>query len=232
MDFEARLEQFYSTIVRPGSTCVDVGAHEGRHAIPLARLVGTAGKILAFEPLPKQNKTLHGLVEREGLAGTVSIFPYALSTTEGQTTFVVAEDAPAYSGLLERVYDSPTRLSRIDVQVRRLDSVLQGTITALNYMKIDTEGAEWLVIQGASELIAAFRPTITFEFGLSSYKNYEVDPLVVHAYFLSQNYVVFDILGRELDAESFASSSVRQEVWDYVAIPSERKGEADALRTA
>ncbi|WP_250624172.1 FkbM family methyltransferase [Pinirhizobacter soli] len=232
MDFEARLEHFYSAVVRPGSICVDVGAHEGRHAIPLARLVGPTGKIFAFEPLPRQNKTLHGLVEKEGLAGTVSIYPYALSTTEGETTFVVAEDAPAYSGLLERVYDSPTRLSRIDVQVRRLDSVLRDTITALDYIKIDTEGAEWLVIQGASGLITAFRPTITFEFGLSSYKNYEVDPLAVHDYFLGQNYIVFDILGKELDAESFASSSIRQEVWDYVAIPAERRDMAEALRIA
>lgn len=53
MDYEGLLEAFYSRLPLNGSTVIDVGAHTGRHAIPLATLVGASGIVHAFEPIPE-----------------------------------------------------------------------------------------------------------------------------------------------------------------------------------
>ena len=52
MDFEAKLEAFYNQLDLDGTTIIDIGAHIGRHAIPLAKKIGPAGLLYAFEPIP------------------------------------------------------------------------------------------------------------------------------------------------------------------------------------
>src|ERR1700754_2975317 len=164
MDYEEKLEAFYCEVVRYADVCIDVGAHVGRHALPMARLVGGEGRVHAFEPLPKQNAQLAASIAALGLEDVVPLYNVALSDEEGLARFVVAEDAPAYSGLRERRYDSPTALSEIEVEVHTLDRMLGERLRSLRYVKIDTEGAEWSVIKGGAETIAKFRPIVSFEF--------------------------------------------------------------------
>lgn len=222
MDYEKKLEAFYSEVVQSTDTCIDVGAHVGRHAMPMARLVGPQGRVHAFEPLPAQYGMLSRNLSGAGLDATVQLYRYALSDADGQARFVVAEDAPAYSGLRRRRYDTPTRTSEIDVDVRTLDGLFVDSLPQLRYIKIDTEGAEWAVIKGGTQLIEMTRPIVSFEFGESSYGAYGVDPAEVFFFFQSRNFLVLDICGRELtSAQAFTESSIHQAVWDYVAIPRE-----------
>jgi FkbM family methyltransferase len=230
VDYEQKLQSFYESFLAPGMVAADVGAHAGRHAFEMARLVGPQGRVHMFEPLPQMQHHLRQSVAADPLLRTVTIlYPYALANVSGVTEFCVATDALAYSGIRERHYDSPTGVQRIRVEVRRLDDVL-ASVPALDYIKIDTEGAEWDVLQGAAALIARFHPVVTFEFGENSYAPYGVDPARVHAFFVAHGYLIFDILGRELGEAVFVESSRRQEVWDYVAVPAARRSLADILR--
>ncbi|SDW23372.1 FkbM family methyltransferase [Lysobacter enzymogenes] len=218
MDYEARLERFYSQVLKPGDVCVDVGAHRGRHTIPLAKAVSASGRILAFEPIDFVAAELKQAVDRDGLS-QVEVINHALGRQAGSFSFVLALDALEYSGLRERVYDSPTRLRNIEVAVQRLDDVVaQRGLPAVHYMKIDTEGGEWDVIQGAADTIRRWNPVVTFEFGANSYRKYDVDPGEVHRFFAEHGYAMFDILGKRLDRPEFEDSSERQQVWDYAAI--------------
>jgi FkbM family methyltransferase len=219
-DYEARLEHFYSRIVGPGDVCVDVGAHIGRHTLPLARRVGPSGRVFAFEPLPGIREVLTDSLKASGLDGIVTLSEAALSDFTGRSTFVVAEDALEESGLRERTYNVPTTTKRIDVAVTTMDLALPPEIGALRYVKIDCEGAEWSVLRGAAGTIDRLRPFISFEFGEAAYGAYGTDPAEVHRFFAARDYVVLDILGRQLDESAFSTSSVRQELWDYVAVPS------------
>lgn len=218
MDYEKRVQSIYEALLRPGMIAVDVGAHVGRHAFEMARLVSPGGQVHMFEPLPQMVAHLKASTAAETrLRAVCAVYPYALSNEGGATEFCVAVDALAYSGLKERRYDTATAVERIKVEVRRLDEVLSA-LARLDYMKIDTEGAEWQVLLGAEGLIAKFRPVISFEFGENAYAPYGVNPADVHAFLAAHGYRVFDILGRELDGPSFVDSSKRQQVWDYVAI--------------
>jgi len=222
-DFEARVQSVYEAVLRSGDTVVDVGAHVGRHCIPMARLVAPAGRVLAFEPLPMCRRALVDALRQDSppLDSVVTLYPYALGADDGRAEFTVAEDALAYSGLQERVYDFPTRVRRIAVEVHRLDSLLL-SLPDVRYIKIDAEGGEFDVFRGAVRSLERFRPLVTFECGANALAEYGVSAHDIGEFWLAHGYTLRDIVGQPLpDRDSFARSAEAQQVWDYVAIPAE-----------
>jgi FkbM family methyltransferase len=221
-DFELLLERFFLSILHPGDTAVDVGAHTGRHTMPMLRAVAPNGRVFAVEPLPVAREELRRRLRTEpGSRTHVTIYPFALSDHEATEEFVFAVDLPGYSGLKERIYDYPTRIERIPVEVKTLDGLLADA-PALQYLKIDAEGGELGVLRGASRLIARLSPVITFEFGANSLDNYGISVEDMAAFWKERPYRIFDILGRPLEPDAFVESAKRQEVWDYIALPSDR----------
>lgn len=229
--FEEMLRELYETLLRPGDNAVDVGAHAGDHALPLARRVAPGGSVLAFEPLDACRTGLEARIRAERLESTVTVLPFAIGAEDAETEFVVAVDALAYSGLRERVYDVPTRLERRTVQVRTLDG-FTARFPHLEYVKIDVEGGEYDVIRGARSTILRLRPVVSFEFGQSSFAKYGITGLDMARLWNELGYAVFDIRGRRLGAAELAASAVHQEVWDYLAVPAERARPGTSLREA
>jgi len=137
MDFESLVQATYECILTSGDIAIDVGAHVGRHTIPMAKKVFPHGRVFAFEPLPMcREKLREQIAEHHGeLSNLITTYPYALSDYHGEAEFVVAIDALAYSGLKQRVYDTPTSLGQIPVVVRRLDSVVFD-LPSLKYMAL------------------------------------------------------------------------------------------------
>lgn len=214
--FEDRLQHLYLSLLREGDACIDIGAHTGRHCIPMACAVGAAGSVAAFEPNPHvAAQLLRRLHEVD--AGNVQVHQLALSDDAGRAEFVIAVDRPEESGLRERsAYNGPTRTERIEVALAPLDSL---DLPAPRFIKLDTEGAEYKVLLGARQLLQCARPVVAFEFGEASYAAYGVDPAEVHRYFSSLDYVVLSILGERLGREAFIQASRVQAYWDYVACP-------------
>src|SRR6476661_6336196 len=96
-DFEMLLERFYLSVLHSGDVAVDVGAHSGRHTLPMLRAVAPRGRVSAFEPLPAAREELQRRVDNEPAAnGRVTVHPFALSDHEGVEEFVVAVDLPGY----------------------------------------------------------------------------------------------------------------------------------------
>lgn len=222
-DFEPLVQLTYETLLREGDVALDIGAHSGRHAIPMARRVAPHGKVFAFEPLPTIRE---GLAQKladhhRPLADVLQIYPYALSNFSGESEFVVARDLLEYSGLRERNYDWPTRLEKIPIQVRRIDDLFLD-LPALRYIKMDVEGGEYHVLQGALGCLQKFRPVVGFEFGGCAVVKYDVTPDDMSRFWAEQHYQVFDVTGRLMTPESFATSARCLDVWDYVAIPGEK----------
>jgi tRNA A58 N-methylase Trm61 len=50
---EIGIQAVYEAVLQPGDTVIDGGAHSGKHTIPMARAVGSAGRVFAFEPSPE-----------------------------------------------------------------------------------------------------------------------------------------------------------------------------------
>ncbi|MEP6977482.1 MAG: FkbM family methyltransferase [Thermoleophilia bacterium] len=138
-------ELFVRTL-RPGLTVVDGGAHLGLYTVLGARGVGPAGRVLAFEPDPYNLRALE--FNTRGLANVV-VSSEALADAPGQATFHRSSGTIG-SSLLARDSDIgtyTTQLTSIDEELAGAD--LRGLVVKLN-----VEGAEPRVLEGARETLA------------------------------------------------------------------------------
>ncbi len=186
--FGARVDHLYHALVRrrfasvvrslgaytqPGCVVLDVGANHGRFAKHLAALHGGDCTVYAFEPLEYNRAVLRVAV---GRAGNVTIVPLALSNEAGETELFIpykrasrrfshgsAHLGDRGSGVAFGTRTAPD-VCRALIQTVRLDDWAQEQgLERLDLMKIDVEGAEPLVIEGAMETLARFRPVIFAE---------------------------------------------------------------------
>ncbi len=221
-NYEGLVQETYEALLRNGDIAIDVGAHVGRHALPMAERVFPAGQVLAFEPLPMCRARLENEVAayRGELGHILKVFPCALSNYAGSTEYVVAKNSLAYSGLKKRMYLEPAELEFIPIEVKRLDDVCEN-LPSVRFIKIDAEGGEYHILKGAVRTLQRCRPAVTFEFGMNSLAEYQVTPLQMAQFWAELGYHIFNILGARLTEQEFVSSSEVQSLWDYVAVPAE-----------
>jgi FkbM family methyltransferase len=219
---ESLLEAFYAAWLSSGDRAVDVGAHVGRHTLPLAAIVGPEGRVYAFEPLPFAADALNASLAEHPLPAVV-LERTAVAAQSGEAEFVVALDRPEESSLRERArYNGETRLTRIKVAVTTLDqSVPPGS--PIRFIKIDVEGAEWEVLKGGEHLIRRDEPAIAFEFGARVSASYGAGPEDLFDWFEDRGYAIFDLRGHRHTRESFSERCSMELLWDYLAVP---QGEA------
>jgi FkbM family methyltransferase len=229
VNFEDVLELFYSQIIKSGDLVVDIGAHSGRHCRPLAALVGTTGKVVAFEPNPIPRQWLVNHLVEANLSDIVTIYPYAIGNVARHTTFVIADDRLEESGLKKREYNGPTTTSEVEVDVVVLDTLATQIGPDIRFIKIDVEGAEFDALKGARRILKKYHPVVVFEFGESSYAAYDVDPFAVYDFFKTLDYQLYSILGEPLGRQRFVEASKTQLFWDYIACP---KSQLDAVAAA
>jgi len=218
-DYERMLEDFYSSLLRSGDVCVDVGAHVGRHTFPLAYCVGPRGRVFAFEPIPAIAAQLRAKIEASpSLSSLVELHQCALADTIGETDFVLVHEAPGYSGLRPRHYDAPVTTEIIRVDVKRLDDLIN-EISPVRFIKIDCEGAELRVLRGATKLLMQDRPIISFECGNASLESYDYDAGDIFDFLGAHGYEIQSIKRDRLDRTAFIEASAKQDYWDYIAFP-------------
>lgn len=139
-----------SRFVSPGVTAIDVGANVGVYTLELARRAGPDGCVVAFEPIPEIAATLRGNIDKNGYENVI-VRREAASKIEGSADFYVAESA-SLSGLFPTARNHVSAVS--EVRLVPLDSVQELEGRAVGFLKIDAEGSEVDVIEGARALIA------------------------------------------------------------------------------
>jgi FkbM family methyltransferase len=136
-----------------GFSFVDVGAHIGTHLVAAAMSRRSADqRFIGFEAEPETLGTLRWNLRKNRLDSITEIYPFALSDAEGTTPFYVNQgDHPGMNGFKRREADQVC----IDVPTKRLDQVLDPDFAKKVILKIDVEGAEPLVLDGARQLLSS-----------------------------------------------------------------------------
>ncbi len=191
-------------VLEKDSNCIDIGCHKGEILEEILKR-SPDGEHYAFEPIPSFFKDLQLKFD----SPKIRLFDIALSNSVGETTFNYVVDAPAYSGLKKRDYaiKEPT-IEVIEVKLDKLDLVLPEDYQ-VTLIKLDVEGAEFNVLQGAEKTLKEKKPVIIFEFGLGASDHYDVTPEAFHQYLTGHcGYKIFllkDFLkkGKSLGEEKF-----------------------------
>ena len=160
-DYEPHLASFMRRVLQPGMVAIDVGANVGRHMLTMARQVGSDGHVYAFEPNSENCRALM-LTIRENELANVELIPVALSDRIGAIAFTQA--IGGNGGFLYFIEDPVLHPNCSVVPTIPLDKLIEPK--RLDFIKVDVEGAEHLVIGGAMGLIGKHRPVIVTEFSV------------------------------------------------------------------
>jgi FkbM family methyltransferase len=177
--------------VKPGDTIVDAGANVGYYTIIGSRLVGETGKVYAFEPDPANFALLEKNVQLNGLTNVV-LERKALSNRKGTLKLFIAEQNKGD----HRIYQ-PEGESRASVEVEavRLDEYFQDHKRGIDFIKIDTQGADGLILEGMTGLLEGRTdgPTIFMEFWPHGLKGMGTDSGALLRTLQSYNYKIYDM---------------------------------------
>lgn len=170
--YDAQTIEVMRRVLRPGSNAIDVGAFEGgmlRHVVRLA----PRGRHYAFEPLPGRAEALSARFPG------VAVRPFAIAEAPREADYVCVSRAPALSGLRPRPDLAPEEtLVTVRVRVETLDRAIPPDLP-IALIKVDVEGGELAVFQGAAETLRRTRPIVLFECGLAA-RAYGAAPGAVH----------------------------------------------------
>jgi FkbM family methyltransferase len=149
--FEYEKQRLISEAVRPGTVFFDVGAHAGFYSMLASSLVGKSGRVFAFEPLPKNAGYLRKHIRMNRIPN-VTLIEAAVSDRSGEARF--REGGSSFTGSIDS--GGPLVVEQVSLD----DLVWQREIPLPDYIKIDVEGAERMVLQGARELLSVASPTL------------------------------------------------------------------------
>ena len=145
--YEAAKQRVVRELVRHGMNVVDIGAHAGFYTLAFSRLVG-AGRVWAFEPVPQLAQRLEFHVAENALAN-VTIHRLAVAERVGSARFRFLPDYETMGALDEG--------GAMTVATTTLDSLVAAGMPVPDVVKIDVEGAELRILEGAAALIARRR---------------------------------------------------------------------------
>ncbi len=168
--WEIWLTLFCARNVKRGMTAIDVGANFGYYSLLLAELVGTRGELIAVEPNPHAADFLRRSVELNGLLGRTRIETSALGATiSGDASLYVPHSEPKNAQIVSEMFQPrPQDGVVIKVPVTTLDG-MSAACSRVDFIKIDAEGAEEMILEGMAKTIARHKPMLVVEFNPARY---------------------------------------------------------------
>ncbi len=165
--FELGTQAAYRRFVEPGAVVLDIGGNVGAHTLPLAALVGPAGKLIAFEPTAwAYDKLQKNIALNSSLAGCVVAEQMMLVESAGDALpkEIMASwpvgPTPGEVHPLARGRHVSTK----GAATESLDGYLaRHAVTRVDFVKMDVDGYECAVLSGAAKMLRELRPAIVME---------------------------------------------------------------------
>ena len=150
--------------------CVDIGANVGNYSNAL--IESTNATIFAFEPLPDAFFELEKIKQK--FPERIRTYQLALGNSQGISTLYFGDSKSELASLSKEVnqidFVGYSNTSQMDVRVEKLDfylEILRSVAEEIDFLKIDVEGFEWEVLQGAKHVLLEMRPKfVQLEFNI------------------------------------------------------------------
>ena len=159
--FEWNERRFVCRFLTAGMTVLDVGAHAGLYTMTASTRVGSSGRVIAFEPSPRERRRLerHLALNR---CRNVAVQALAVGEDAGEAELFVVDGSETGCNS----FRPPAGISghAVRVPVRRLDDCrAESMFGAVDLIKMDIEGAELSALRGAESLFQSARPVLLCE---------------------------------------------------------------------
>ena len=166
-DWQPEVWQSISAGLSAGAVFLDVGAHIGYDTLKASVRVGEGGKVIAFEPNPRTLEQLRANIAASHAANVI-VEPIACTDSEQMLTLYdsTSEGNSGASSLSLANADETARggLPSYAIRGRPIDHVAAELgLQRVDVIKVDVEGAEYLVLRGLRETLRRFHPKVVME---------------------------------------------------------------------
>lgn len=161
------LDNELKDIIENSKFILDIGAHIGYHSIGYAKM-NPGVNIMSFEPQENIFKLLQKNIIQNRYQDRITCINAAVGNKNCQFNLTkYCDDGPTTSLSIEYGTENIYNYGGINIgengESRNMISIDSLNLNRVDYMKIDVEGAEWLVLIGAKETILQHKPIICFE---------------------------------------------------------------------
>jgi len=143
------------------SVFLDVGAHIGLYSLPISQILNSSGKVISFEP---SNSNYAYLIKHIKYNKINNIFPYKLLIGNSNIDQVTFYEHTVYSsplsGIIKRSKNQSDKFTESKKPQISLDYFCEKNNLIPDVIKIDVEGSELYVLEGAKNIISKYKPTI------------------------------------------------------------------------
>jgi len=187
--YEADTVKVCKKLIKPGMTVLDIGAHAGYFTRIFSHIVGSQGRVLAFEPHPANYEVLKRNVERWHLTN-VTLIRKAVSNKEGSAIFYETIGSFGHS-----LHWKKPHIDQFKVEIISLDKFLPKIgVKEVHFVKMDIEGHEPEALDGMNNLIKHQKQIyLVLEFKPSLLKIRDYEPISLIKKLFQMGFKVFVI---------------------------------------
>lgn len=180
--YESRVWEYLKPV--KGDVFIDLGAHAGKYALQVGRMVGREGLVVALEPHPNNYQALLKGIELNALE---NILPFNVAAWHKDCSLKLFTTSVS-------IYHS-AKLSVgsewIEVEARTVDSIIRELdVSHVDWVKIDVEGAEVEALRGLENTLSKYKPNLILEI---RYRNLET----IKQLATSHGYILTPIIGEQ-----------------------------------
>jgi FkbM family methyltransferase len=148
--------KFVRELLRPGQIAIDIGANYGVYALTMANAVGADGRVFAFEPVAKTAGYLRRSLDANNFK-QAEVLQLAISVAPGTGRISTQPQAE-----LNTLVQGSTLEASEEVGLDSLDNFFSGR-TDVDFLKIDAEGHEQMILDGGHDFFANNSPLVLYE---------------------------------------------------------------------
>lgn len=181
-----------------GKACVlDIGAHIGLVSMPLSQVIAAPGVVFSFEPSKANRTTLRRHLNLNDITN-VEVVELLVGDTDVEDIVLFEHAGVSGMNTLARVKSNETYLETHHAQCT-LDTFCRARGIKPDVIKIDVEGAEFAVLEGAREILAEAKPVMVISIHPQHLKALGRDAAELHALAAASGYTVSDTGGNAVE---------------------------------
>lgn len=194
--FEKENLEYFGSLIKPGNIILDIGANIGIYSLMASVKTGNIGKVYSFEPADWAINRLKENI-RLNKFENIEVIDKAISDISGISDFFICDD-DAYNSIGNKPMREVREVKKVEITT--IDDFLSSrSISHVDIIKIDTEGADYLVLKGAKQLLSSSSPPIIFcEYSRKTIDGFHHSLNEFEEYIKGFNYKIFEIQGNNL----------------------------------